>query len=608
MINKVFNKIRKKSYSETILIIDDSIVIREQLKDIFLKEGYHVITASNTKTSLEKIENDSIDLIILDVELNSENGIDFLEKNFESIIKNLKIPVIMISSTINTEIIRRSIKAGAVDTISKPYIEEEIVLKVNLWIDYRRKQNQVRKTTKLLKEYESTVNESFIVSKTNPKGIITYVNEQFCKLSGYSKEELIGKNHNIIRHPETPKELFKEMWHTIKLLKKPWKGLIKNRKRDGSFYWVDSFIKPILNSKGEIVEFIGIKNDVTEQENAKEYFKSKFKGSIKNLNRSITLSSEYEKAINVSNIVSRTDLKGIIIYVNDKFCEISGYEKNELIGKSHNIIRHQETPNEVFKNMWETIKKGKVFKTVLKNRAKDGGSYWVDTAIVPIKDERGQVIEYMGIRKDVTELFSLHEEMEETQKEIIYKMGEIGESRSKETGNHVKRVAEYSRLLAFYYGLSKDEIDTLFTASPMHDIGKVGIPDEILKKPGKLTDEEFELMKTHAIIGYDILKTSQRKVLKAAAIVSKEHHEKWDGKGYPFGLKGEEIHIFGRITALADVFDALGSKRCYKEAWRDEEVFKLIKDESGKHFDPKLVEIFFKHKTKFLNIRNKYKD
>ena len=142
----------------------------------------------------------------------------------------------------------------------------------------------------------------------------------------------------------------------------------------------------------------------------------------------------------------------------------------------------------------------------------------------------------------------------------------------------------------------------------MHDIGKVGISDAILKKPAKLTVEEFDIMKEHSIIGYNILKDSKRDILKAAAIVAKEHHEKYDGSGYPFGLKGEEIHIYGRITALADVFDALGSERCYKEVWEDEKIFQLFKDEKGKHFDPKLVDLFFDNLDKFLQIRGRYKD
>jgi response regulator RpfG family c-di-GMP phosphodiesterase len=187
-------------------------------------------------------------------------------------------------------------------------------------------------------------------------------------------------------------------------------------------------------------------------------------------------------------------------------------------------------------------------------------------------------------------------------------MGEVGEARSKETGYHVKRVAEYSRLLALLCGLGKKNADLLYNASPMHDIGKVGIPDNILKKPGKLNDEEWKIMQTHSEIGYRILKESKRPILKAAAIVSYRHHEKWDGTGYPNKLAGKEIHIFGRITAIADVFDALGSDRVYKKAWELERILELFKEEHGKHFDPTLVDLFLNHLDKFLKIRDKFKD
>ena len=142
----------------------------------------------------------------------------------------------------------------------------------------------------------------------------------------------------------------------------------------------------------------------------------------------------------------------------------------------------------------------------------------------------------------------------------------------------------------------------------MHDIGKVGVPDSILNKSGKLTDDEWKIMRKHSVIGYNILKNSKREILKAAAIVARDHHEKWDGSGYPRGLKGEEIHIYGRITALADVFDALGSDRCYKKAWKDEDIFKLLQDEKSKHFDPVLVDLFFENINKFKEIRDCYKD
>jgi response regulator RpfG family c-di-GMP phosphodiesterase len=184
----------------------------------------------------------------------------------------------------------------------------------------------------------------------------------------------------------------------------------------------------------------------------------------------------------------------------------------------------------------------------------------------------------------------------------------IGETRSQETGLHVKRVSEYSYLLAKLIGLSEEEATLLKEASPMHDIGKVGIPDHILNKPGKLTPEEFDIMKTHAELGYEMLKYSEREILKASAVVAYTHHEKWDGSGYPKRLRGEEIPIYGRITAIADVFDALGHDRVYKKAWPLENILALFKEERGKHFDPNMIDLLFDHLDQFLSIRDRMQD
>jgi len=211
-------------------------------------------------------------------------------------------------------------------------------------------------------------------------------------------------------------------------------------------------------------------------------------------------------------------------------------------------------------------------------------------------------------QKEYDELMALKIEIEDTQKEIVFTMGSIAESRSKETGLHVKRVAEYTYLFAKHYSLDDNECDMLKQASPMHDMGKVAIPDSILNKPGRFNDEERAIMDTHAQLGYDMLKHSSHSLLKMASIVAYEHHEKYNGKGYPNQTKGEDIHIYGRITALADVFDALGSARVYKEAWDDERIFKMFKEERGEHFDPKLVDIFFDNLEEFLHIRDTMKD
>ncbi len=204
------------------------------------------------------------------------------------------------------------------------------------------------------------------------------------------------------------------------------------------------------------------------------------------------------------------------------------------------------------------------------------------------------------------ENIKLNEEVDITQREIIYTLGEIAENRSLETGYHVKRVAEYCKLLALEYGLPEEEAEIIGLAAPMHDIGKIGIPDKILNKPGKLTPEEFEIVKQHSLMGYEILKHSHQKITEAASIIAYEHHEKYDGTGYPRGLKGEELHIYGRIAAIADVFDALGNDRVYKQAWPLEEVLEYLKEEKGKHFDPYLVDLFLKNLDKVMEIKDKY--
>lgn len=228
-------------------------------------------------------------------------------------------------------------------------------------------------------------------------------------------------------------------------------------------------------------------------------------------------------------------------------------------------------------------------------------------------DELGEIAHAINnmrssIKEGIEEIEKLNIEITDTQKEVVYTMGSIAETRSKETGNHVKRVAAYSELLGLKAGLSLEEVSLLRLASPMHDIGKVAIPDHILNKPGKHTEEEFAIMKTHAQLGYEMLKHSNREILKAAAVVANEHHEKFDGSGYPRGIEGEDIHIYGRITAIADVFDALGSDRVYKRAWEDEKIFELLRDQSGKHFDPKLVAIFFENFDEVNAIRQNYRD
>lgn len=214
--------------------------------------------------------------------------------------------------------------------------------------------------------------------------------------------------------------------------------------------------------------------------------------------------------------------------------------------------------------------------------------------------------EVMKKTREIREALNLAKEAEY---EMVLKFGMISEFRDEETGAHIKRISFYARLFGELKGLSEEEQNLLLYASPLHDVGKIGIPDSILKKPGPLTPEEFEIIKMHTTIGGKILNSDPRFItLRAGKIIAEQHHEKWDGTGYPFGLKGDDIHLYARIVAVCDVFDAMTSDRVYRPALSVDETIELMKKGRGSQFDPELFDIFMENLSKFLEIKEKFKD
>lgn len=194
------------------------------------------------------------------------------------------------------------------------------------------------------------------------------------------------------------------------------------------------------------------------------------------------------------------------------------------------------------------------------------------------------------------------------ERETVIRLCKAAEYRDPETGAHILRMAHFSRLIGRGLGLSVEDQELLLEAAPLHDIGKVGIADKILLKPGRLDEEEFEIMKHHAIYGFELLQGSSSRVLQVGADIAKGHHEKFDGSGYPLGLAGTDIPIFSRIVAVADVFDALTSERPYKKAWSLEDAVDFLVAGSGKHFDPKCVQSFLDAWDEVVDIRDRYKE
>ena len=212
------------------------------------------------------------------------------------------------------------------------------------------------------------------------------------------------------------------------------------------------------------------------------------------------------------------------------------------------------------------------------------------------------------LKQAFDELEAASEKMRLYSLDTILRLSQAAEYKDQETGEHIQRIGYYIQVIGKAISLDKQEIDEFFYASPMHDVGKIGIPDNILMKPGKLNAEEWIIMKQHTTIGGKILSGSDSSILQTAQTIALTHHEKWDGSGYPGNLKGLNIPLSGRITAIADVFDALTSKRPYKDAFPMEKAFAIIKEEQGKSFDPDLIDAFFAVKDDIISIRNKYCD
>ncbi len=229
--------------------------------------------------------------------------------------------------------------------------------------------------------------------------------------------------------------------------------------------------------------------------------------------------------------------------------------------------------------------------------------------VVPFHKEHERIIMSISSQAAVSIVnVQLTEQLKSSYLDTIFRLSAAAEYRDKETANHIKRVSYYARMLAEKLGMDKEKCELIYWATPMHDIGKLGIPDAILQKPGLLTDEERKIMQYHTVIGAMILKGASSEVLAISRLISLSHHEKFDGTGYPQGIKGEKIPLEGRIVAIADVYDALSCKRCYKDAFPEEKVLSILKESSEKHFDPDLLKIFLDNMSSVNEIKDKYAD
>ncbi len=590
----------------TVLYVEDEVSAREEIAYFLESKVQKLYQAKDGVEGLALFEKhqDEIDIVITDIQMPNMNGLEMAKK-----IKELDIdtPIVITSAFNDSEYLFKAIEIGINHYVTKPVDLMQLIQKSAKIAQDLNLKKTLLKTQKSLEHYQKAIDERMLLTKCDQNGVITYVNDKLSSMTGFSKDELLGENERLLWNEiELNEGKYDELFQKLKE-DHYYQDVIMYSTKEGASLIVDLTAFAITDEENHIEGYIFIRNDITELINYRKLLENRLNVNKEDLREKIHFLSEYQKALDLGTALCRMDITGKITYANKTFIDLLGFQTQDIVGDNYFKVCEFGDGSNSTEILKQNIHEKKVYNASVLHRSIKGKHIHLSSAYIPIFDVHHEVIEIVCIHHDLTEIMELNHEIHDTQRELIYTLGEVTENRSNETGNHVKRVAEYAAILAKYSGYEKD-VEIIKIASTMHDIGKIAIEDSILKKPAKLTEVEFERMKEHSIIGYNMFKNSKRPILQAAAIIAKDHHEKWDGSGYPEGLKAEKIHPYGRMIAIADVFDALGSDRVYKKAWEEDRIYTLFKEERGRHFDPKMIDVFFEHLDEILEIKKQYVD
>lgn len=572
--------------SLSVLYVEDDIETQEELAMMVKPWVGTLHVAADGQAGLDLFKAERPDIVITDIQMPRVSGLAMSADIRRLVPEQI---IIVLSAFNDSEYLFRAIELGIDQYLPKPVNVERLLDKLAQMANVQLALKERRRNLLLLEQYKLLVDQSAIVCKLDLNGQITYVNDKLCEISGFAPLELIGRDLAILRKNGDRGE----GWTAAKSGKK-WTGLIHNRTKEGRAYVVESSLVPILNENAEVTEVVCLDVDITAAHDNYENLLVALYSSNVSLCEQRHVLTKYKRALEMGTCVCVTDHKLCVISVNKQFEHLLGYSVQELKGQPLEQLGSNMSSRDC-QDDFEQADHGHFTSRIVHFRARNGEALQFSVGSVAVRNLAGEIESIIMTCQDVTESLRLSRDITETQRELLYMLGDVVESRSEETGQHVRRVALVSRFLALKVGLDEETADMIETAAPMHDVGKVGIRDAILNKPGKYEPHEFEEMKQHARMGHAILGTVARPLIKLASIIAQQHHERWDGTGYPSGLAGNEIHIAGRIVAIADVLDALSCQRVYKPAWDELQILDYFRDQRGLQFDPQLVDLLLTH-------------
>lgn len=582
-----------------VLYAEDDTETREELQSILELYVAELYIAKNGREGLDLYKKYFPDIVITDIQMPEMNGLSMAA---DIRVLNSQQPIIILSAYNDVEYLFRALELGIQHYITKPISIERLLNKLAELTERMQLLKQVDENRRLLEQYKMLVDEKAIVVKMDKNGNIIYMNQQFCEISGYSEAELLGQYYLFSLDEDGQQDVLNDIKQSMEKNNK-WQGILKKRAKSGSIYVVDVTLVAIIDAFNKISEFVALMVDMSEVYEKFERLSLNLKQDLSEQKHYL---QEYERAFELGTSLCIINTDGQIISANKNFSATLNYTPGELNGLSlcdlvQNGVDFKER---VLRKVINHGFSSRVIKVLTKN----GGFRTLSIIVVGIHNQAGDIHSLMNLCHDISETINSNEDIIENQKDLIYVLGEVVENRSHETGLHIKRVALISELLARKYGFSEEYATMIKLASPLHDIGKVGIPDDILHKNGKLSVDEYQIIKKHAELGYRLLNKLDKPLIKMAATIAHEHHEYFNGLGYPTGLVGEHIAIEARIVSLVDVFDALSSRRIYKEPWTDAEIIDYLNKNKSVQFDPELVDLFMENIDEIISIRECFKE
>lgn len=582
-----------------VLYAEDDTETREELQSILELYVAELYIAKNGREGLDLYKKYFPDIVITDIQMPEMNGLSMAA---DIRVLNSQQPIIILSAYNDVEYLFRALELGIQHYITKPISIERLLNKLAELTERMQLLKQVEENRRLLEQYKMLVDEKAIVVKMDKNGNIIYMNQQFCEISGYSEAELLGQYYLFSLDEDGQQDVLNDIKQSLEKNNK-WQGILKKRAKSGCIYVVDVTLVAIIDALNKVSEFVALMVDMSEVYEKFERLSLNLKQDLSEQKHYL---QEYERAFELGTSLCIINTDGQIISANKNFSATLNYTPGELNGLSlcdlvQNGVDFKER---VLKKVINHGFSSRVIKVLTKN----GGFRTLSIIVVGIHNQAGDIHSLMNLCHDISETINSNEDIIENQKDLIYVLGEVVENRSHETGLHIKRVALISELLARKYGFSEEYATMIKLASPLHDIGKVGIPDDILHKNGKLSVDEYQIIKNHAELGYRLLNKLDKPLIKMAATIAHEHHEYFNGLGYPTGLVGEHIAIEARIVSLVDVFDALSSRRIYKEPWTDAEIIDYLNKNKSVQFDPELVDLFMENIDEIISIRECFKE